>query len=105
LYRSPSLLFYFFFSSRRRHTRFSRDWSSDVCSSDLPRKLSNKPRKHQKRRLPSRSNQRAAKKKRPSAPNFWFRHSLATAYSCECWVSTKKPALAGFSVCAVGCPH
>src|SRR2546429_2662808 len=27
---------YFFFSSRRRHTRCSRDWSSDVCSSDLP---------------------------------------------------------------------
>src|SRR5690606_40227445 len=25
----------FFFSSRRRHTRLSRDWSSDVCSSDL----------------------------------------------------------------------
>src|SRR5690606_40480261 len=25
------------FSSRRRHTRFSRDWSSDVCSSDLER--------------------------------------------------------------------
>src|SRR5690606_40092670 len=29
------LCFSFFFSSRRRHTRFSRDWSSDVCSSDL----------------------------------------------------------------------
>src|SRR5205085_5075821 len=28
-------LFYFFFSSRRRHTRFDCDWSSDVCSSDL----------------------------------------------------------------------
>src|SRR5690606_39524145 len=28
-------LLHFFFSSRRRHTRFSRDWSSDVCSSDL----------------------------------------------------------------------
>src|SRR5690606_41106651 len=28
---------YFFCSSRRRHTRFSRDWSSDVCSSDLSR--------------------------------------------------------------------
>src|SRR5207302_4342749 len=27
----------FFFSSRRRHTSFSRDWSSDVCSSDLSR--------------------------------------------------------------------
>src|SRR6266702_5377162 len=31
-----SLTFYvFFFSSRRRHTRWPRDWSSDVCSSDL----------------------------------------------------------------------
>src|SRR5690606_41091969 len=29
------LSYCFFFSSRRRHTRFSRDWSSDVCSSDL----------------------------------------------------------------------
>src|SRR5437660_9596004 len=27
--------YYFFFSSRRRHTRWPRDWSSDVCSSDL----------------------------------------------------------------------
>src|SRR5207247_7885305 len=27
--------FLFFFSSRRRHTRSTRDWSSDVCSSDL----------------------------------------------------------------------
>src|SRR5258706_6184343 len=26
----------FFFSSRRRHTRLVSDWSSDVCSSDLP---------------------------------------------------------------------
>src|SRR5216684_4582064 len=31
--------FCFFFSSRRRHTRCSRDWSSDVCSSDLGRLL------------------------------------------------------------------
>src|SRR5439155_12508975 len=30
-------LVYFFFSSRRRHTRWPRDWSSDVCSSDLVR--------------------------------------------------------------------
>src|SRR3712207_7389948 len=28
-------IFFFFFSSRRRHTRYWRDWSSDVCSSDL----------------------------------------------------------------------
>src|SRR5256884_7578688 len=29
------VVYMFFFSSRRRHTRCSRDWSSDVCSSDL----------------------------------------------------------------------
>src|SRR6266511_2622825 len=33
------MLVFFFFSSRRRHTRFSRDWSSDVCSSDLGSRL------------------------------------------------------------------
>src|SRR5690606_40374766 len=32
LHKRPS---FFFLSSRRRHTRFPRDWSSDVCSSDL----------------------------------------------------------------------
>src|SRR2546430_2881468 len=32
---SPALSSFFFFSSRRRHTRFDCDWSSDVCSSDL----------------------------------------------------------------------
>src|SRR5256885_9602806 len=34
---SYSLAVFFFFSSRRRHTRLQGDWSSDVCSSDLPR--------------------------------------------------------------------
>src|SRR2546427_361336 len=35
---------FFFFSSRRRHTRFDCDWSSDVCSSDLaPRPTSDAP--------------------------------------------------------------
>src|SRR5690606_40001365 len=39
---------FFFFSSRRRHTRFSRDWSSDVCSSDLRgRPRASPPRKRQ----------------------------------------------------------
>src|SRR3712207_7320000 len=31
----PAQWLCFFFSSRRRHTRYWRDWSSDVCSSDL----------------------------------------------------------------------
>src|SRR3712207_8509363 len=34
-YVDEFLTFFFFFSSRRRHTRYWRDWSSDVCSSDL----------------------------------------------------------------------
>src|SRR5207237_6850945 len=41
----------FFFSSRRRHTRFKCDWSSDVCSSDLRTKCQS--RKH-KRVAPAR---------------------------------------------------
>src|SRR5260370_30854100 len=54
----------FFFSSRRRHTRFKCDWSSDVCSSDLPssilRELSDEemeayraPYRDRDRRLPT----------------------------------------------------
>src|SRR3989449_4433466 len=35
LHSSLAIYLFFFFSSRRRHTRCSRDWSSDVCSSDL----------------------------------------------------------------------
>src|SRR5438046_9600044 len=35
------VILFFFFSSRRRHTRLVSDWSSDVCSSDLPSRLCN----------------------------------------------------------------
>src|SRR5690349_23759206 len=43
--------YFFFFSSRRRHTRSLRDWSSDVCSSDLtrcgaPRRVEHHPREN-----------------------------------------------------------
>src|SRR6185369_8953416 len=41
-YRSKQRLL-FFFSSRRRHTRFKCDWSSDVCSSDLIERSRNQP--------------------------------------------------------------
>src|SRR5947209_13678122 len=37
--RCWKFLVFFFFSSRRRHTRYWRDWSSDVCSSDLLMKI------------------------------------------------------------------
>src|SRR5437660_6721393 len=42
---------FFFFSSRRRHTRWPRDWSSDVCSSDLRAPLSQAPHGKQYDRL------------------------------------------------------
>src|SRR5699024_11846145 len=35
IYLRLAFVYFFFFSSRRRHTRSKRDWSSDVCSSDL----------------------------------------------------------------------
>src|SRR5438093_6181848 len=37
---------FFFFSSRRRHTRLVSDWSSDVCSSDLARRLTTEAQRH-----------------------------------------------------------
>src|SRR5690625_7762329 len=55
------MLLSFFFSSRRRHTRWPRDWSSDVCSSDLwvvdpLREIS--PRLGLKPTIPQRSEER-----------------------------------------------
>src|SRR3712207_824575 len=41
----------FFFSSRRRHTRYWRDWSSDVCSSDLGQRTTSAPFGHALNRL------------------------------------------------------
>src|SRR2546422_4123455 len=48
------LYYFFFFSSRRRHTRCSRDWSSDVCSSDLGLQAAH-PRSRVGRRIVDRS--------------------------------------------------
>src|SRR3712207_3759458 len=41
--RNSVLAMFFFFSSRRRHTRYWRDWSSDVCSSDLAYRGAGRP--------------------------------------------------------------
>src|SRR2546429_4840750 len=48
-----NIVTFFFFSSRRRHTRCSRDWSSDVCSSDLVRGVVRQLRSKRKPRLHS----------------------------------------------------
>src|SRR3990167_10039402 len=52
--RLSLLCLFFFFSSRRRHTRFDCDWSSDVCSSDLAGSLGIQARLSRSRR-PARS--------------------------------------------------
>src|SRR2546421_6621912 len=49
---SQSLSVFFFFSSRRRHTRSDRDWSSDVCSSDLDRPEARRRSRHRSLRRP-----------------------------------------------------
>src|SRR5207245_7429462 len=56
--------FFFFFSSRRRHTRCYRDWSSDVCSSDLQDGLS---RSADRRLASARERRGSASAEPPSA--------------------------------------
>src|SRR5690625_7682777 len=53
--------FIFFFSSRRRHTRWPRDWSSDVCSSDLKYSLASPTAKGKARPLARPAAMAAAK--------------------------------------------
>src|SRR5712664_4546259 len=72
------IVFFFFFSSRRRHTRSDRDWSSDVCSSDL-RGFSASPW------------QKAAGRKLRSAPE--VPRGLPTDSSEEFGISRKSKAI------------
>src|SRR5256884_1743537 len=61
--RAGGVLF-FFFSSRRRHTRCSRDWSSDVCSSDLRERLRGETPQHPpggRQTLPRSTHERGAR--------------------------------------------
>src|SRR5205809_5761052 len=66
------IFFFFFFSSRRRHTRCSRDWSSDVCSSDLGWTCSGLP--------PSR----------PRMPASWASCPSATYHEKRAWIDCAR---------------
>src|SRR5437868_7734945 len=88
-----SILVFFFFSSRRRHTRSKRDWSSDVCSSDLtrsgpePKESAGTPRLakekwSERKKLPA-SGRESGVKLRP-----W---SLATSIRSSCRVRPASP--------------
>src|SRR5437870_8658573 len=78
----------FFFSSRRRHTRWPRDWSSDVCSSDLavlkawetPFAIDQPPMSH---RAPMRSYLRDPRGLLPDLAHRWPNPILATVRSEE----------------------
>src|SRR5690606_40760490 len=63
----------FFFSSRRRHTRFSRDWSSDVCSSDLyvPEQLAQLNEVYWITRVPAQLKEARALLRAPSSTLCW----------------------------------
>src|SRR5207245_6065139 len=53
VYVARYAIWFFFFSSRRRHTRCYRDWSSDVCSSDLSSTPFRSNRTQWRRRCPA----------------------------------------------------
>src|SRR5256885_5597564 len=59
---------YFFFTRRGRHTRFQGDWSSDVCSSDLPQAVAGRPRQGQARAAGSRRREVAGRFERRAVP-------------------------------------
>src|SRR5256884_6289021 len=65
IYDAIVYILYFFFSSRRRHTRCSRDWSSDVCSSDL---LAQPPQHRHKSKKPAAPPCREGCKPETAAP-------------------------------------
>src|SRR5699024_8207711 len=68
-------IFLFFFSSRRRHTRSKRDWSSDVCSSDLCLVFLDTSSTRPTSRVPFQPDQRGAKPRAnrsiPRHPRMW----------------------------------
>src|SRR5207247_7515355 len=59
---------FFFFSSRRRHTRSTRDWSSDVCSSDLVLVKAPKPVTLFERLTKGRAPRKAPEAQKPEEP-------------------------------------
>src|SRR6266436_9581050 len=60
------MVFFFFFASRRRHTRCSRDWSSDVCSADLSGTCTTTPVSRVAGLVPRRTEERRVEQDRKS---------------------------------------
>src|SRR5207245_11073744 len=73
----------FFFSSRRRHTRCYRDWSSDVCSSDLPFDVSSTVRRRMRQWLGAeRRGEKQDAQRNTQGDQEWLRVQIGRA-SCR----------------------
>src|SRR5256885_9359859 len=93
-------LYFFFFSSRRRHTRLQGDWSSDVCSSDLPAARGRQPRARlgcagrrsapARRNLPRRGSSRARSPPRPVARSEEHTSELQSPCNLVCRLLLEK---------------
>src|SRR5206468_1429652 len=87
--------FCFFFSSRRRHTRSDRDWSSDVCSSDLPRTRSSSGVACGSTSTPTRRSSMGSASASRCASSSCSSSSSATPIGCtigsSCWTSYGAP--------------
>src|SRR5947209_18060613 len=76
-----SIFFFFFFSSRRRHTRYWRDWSSDVCSSDLEA---------------LDATRRSYGKMLEAGATSWWEHFGGFASLCHAWSTGPNSDLSGY---------
>src|SRR2546427_8919905 len=101
---------FFFFSSRRRHTRFDCDWSSDVCSSDLFRNWRNNTTvrgelwrvlKYKCHLLGIRARQVEARGTTHTCPHC---HQPAKPIFPRLWLIARRPAI-GLPGCVVAIPR
>src|SRR5207249_2654832 len=83
-------LLYFFFSSRRRHTRSKRDWSSDVCSSDLLCKSRRAAGRELGRIRPTRAYYQARKSNAQSQVLPWILHQLESELPSNSLIMSDK---------------
>src|SRR5207249_9250608 len=86
----------FFFSSRRRHTSSKRDWSSDVCSSDLAK---SRPGWERLTRPPE-----SAKRTSPAQDRLWAPSLTCLPSKCEASLSTPAPTCFRSELCCTKWP-
>src|SRR6266511_1463345 len=85
-------MIFFFFSSRRRHTSFSRDWSSDVCSSDLVASSGDSAAARLQRSTPPAASSRATASTRcRHVSQYVVGNGLPSSSNAACSVTAGRP--------------